>query len=243
VSLLSRLRDKQATKIATATYATFATQEVERGRPVASVATVSVAKSLQDLIAQKPKLVTNDSAGRSIWWKIQFQSRDPKIVSCFPTATQSEILKQYDDAVAAEIFKPIIRQPSKLLTAIEETVIRKWLAKIDETDKAAIDEVIHQCKVNSGARSYYIEVATTDNLLKELSDAAFVDDRRTCNQCLNLAGRGCRAAKRGEMNASRTYEPIRDMLQRCEGYLPKMEDHDGRLGKVRWPNLFCKVGE
>jgi len=45
------------------------------------------------------------------------------------------------------------------------------------------------------------------------------------------------------MNASRTYEPIRDMLQRCEGYLPKMEDHDGRLGKVRWPNLFCKVGE
>jgi hypothetical protein len=242
VSLLSRLRDKQATKIATATGATFATQMLETWRPVASVATVSVAKSLQDLITQKPKIVTNDSESRSIWWKIQFHSKDPKIISFFPAATQAEIFKQYDDAVTVEIFTPIIRQPSKSLTAIEETAIREWLTKIDETDKAAIEEVIHQCQVNADARSYYIEVATSDKLLKELDDAGFADDRRTCNQCMNLTGRRCRAAKRGEMNASRTYEPIRDMLQRCEGYLPKMEDHDKRPGRERWPNLFKRGG-
>jgi hypothetical protein len=233
VSLLSRLRDKQTTKIATATHATLATQVNSQVRTVASVATVSVAKSLEDLDAKKPKIVTNDSEGRSIWWKIQFLSRDPKIISFFPAATQPEIFKQYDDAVTVEIFTPIIRQPSQSLTAIEETGIREWLTKIDETDKAAKAEVIHQCQVDADARSYYIEVATADKQLKELDDADFVDDRRTCNQCLNLAGRRCRAAKRGEMNANRTYELIRDMLQRCESYLLKMVDHDKRPGRVR----------
>lgn len=43
MSLLSRLREKQSGKFATATPATFATQREEGGRTVASVATVAVA--------------------------------------------------------------------------------------------------------------------------------------------------------------------------------------------------------
>ena len=49
------------------------------------------------------------------------------------------------------------------------------------------------------------------------------DDRRTCQQCTNLTPSGrCLAAARGELPyvASRRYEPVQDVLRRCEGYAP-----------------------
>lgn len=67
------------------------------------------------------------------------------------------------------------------------------------------------------------------------------DDRRTCIQCANLTGRGiCLAARRGEIVASRSYEPIRDLPRRCEGYMPGVEDIDRRSGLERWPGLIQK---
>jgi hypothetical protein len=67
------------------------------------------------------------------------------------------------------------------------------------------------------------------------------DDRRTCTQCANLTGRGlCLAARRGEIVASRSYEPIRDLPRRCEGYMPGGDDADRRPGQERWPGLIWK---
>lgn len=67
------------------------------------------------------------------------------------------------------------------------------------------------------------------------------DDRRTCTQCANLTGRGlCLAARRGEIVASRSYEPICDLPRRCEGYLPGVDDADRRPGRERWPGLIQK---
>ncbi|AAZ98771.1 hypothetical protein Tbd_2818 [Thiobacillus denitrificans ATCC 25259] len=54
-----------------------------------------------------------------------------------------------------------------------------------------------------------------------LGPETFHDDRRTCDQCANLEGRRCLAAWRGEIVANRDYEPIRDLLRRCEGYTPR----------------------
>ena len=45
MSVLSRLREKQAGRIATATPATFATEEEDRWRNVATVATVATSQS------------------------------------------------------------------------------------------------------------------------------------------------------------------------------------------------------
>lgn len=57
--------------------------------------------------------------------------------------------------------------------------------------------------------------------------APFPDDRRTCEQCVNLAGRRCLAAWRGEIVANRDYEPVRDQPRRCEGYvLPKHDSNE-----------------
>ena len=78
--------------------------------------------------------------------------------------------------------------------------------------------------------------------LPELAEPAVTtkdhpDDRRTCGQCANLIARRCEAVKRGEIAASRSYEPIRDLSRRCEGYVPRTADLDKRLGGERWTEL------
>ena len=129
------------------------------------------------------------------------------------------------------------------LTANEETAIRAWLALIEETDPATIAEVIGQCQRDADARDYFTGRAAADNLQKNEGNAAFDDDRRTCDQCANLIARRCQAAKRGEIVASRNYEPIRDLPRRCEGYAPGAADTDRRPGRERWPGLIQKGGE
>lgn len=65
------------------------------------------------------------------------------------------------------------------------------------------------------------------------------DDRRRCTQCrrLNPLGR-CIAAERGEIVAAKTHTPIKTILRRCEGYMPRAGDPDTRPGRERWPELI-----
>lgn len=82
--------------------------------------------------------------------------------------------------------------------------------------------------------------STTTTDFQEI-EAIDDDDRRTCTQCANLTGRGlCLAARRGEIVASHSYEPIRDLARRCEGYMPGVDDSDRRPGQERWPGLIQK---
>lgn len=239
MSLLSRLREKQAGKVATATPATFATQAGGERRTVASVATVAVAKSPQVQTASPAKVGAGDTATASRWWLIHYPDRDPVEVLCCPEATHADILEQHPDAIAAEPFTPTFRQPSAPMTASEETAIRAWLALIEETDPATIAEVIGQCQRGCGCAGLLHRAAAAHNLQKNRADAAD-DDRRTCDQCANLIARRCQAAKRGEIVASRSYEPIRDLPRRCEGYAPGADDPDRRHGRERWPGLIQK---
>jgi hypothetical protein len=119
------------------------------------------------------------------------------------------------------------------MTAEEEQGIRAWLAVIEETDPATIAEVMSQCQRDADARDYF-----TGRAAAELPKPdPFPDDRRTCDKCANLIARRCQAAKRGEIVASRNYEPIRDLPRRCEGYAPGATDTDRRPGRERWPGL------
>ena len=121
------------------------------------------------------------------------------------------------------------------MTAEEESTIRAWLAYIEETDLVIIAEVLDKCRTNSKERQdliQWIEKTTPQPV-------TFHDDRRHCDQCVNLTERGrCLAAWRGEIAVSRHYEPIRDLLQRCPGYLPKANEIDQRPGRERWPGLI-----
>ena len=239
MSLSNLIRRKsEPVGFATATPATFATQEAERGRTVASVATVAVAKFPQGQTAPPAKVGAGDTATASRWWLIHYLDRDSLEVACCPKATHADILERHPDAVAAEPFTPTIRQPSAPLTASEETAIREWLALIEETDPATIAEVIGQCQRDADARDYFTRRAAAELPKPD----PFPDDRRTCDQCANLIARRCQAAKRGEIVASRNYEPIRDLPRRCEGYAPGAADADRRPGRERWPGLTDTKG-
>mgnify|MGYP001767262137 CR=1 FL=1 len=228
MTLAALIRKNESGKVATAIPAISATQPMESTATVARIATVAVANPTE-----------TKTATASRWWLLHYPERDPVEVTCCPEASHAEMLERHPDAVAAEPFTPTIRQPSAPLTASEETAIRAWLALIEETDPATIAEVIGQCQRDADARDYF-----TGRAAAELpKPAPFPDDRRTCDQCANLIARRCQAAKRGEIVASRNYEPIRDLPRRCEGYAPGAADTDRRPGRERWPGLIQKGGK
>ena len=226
-----------ATEIQTATHETLAGRSEVTAQPAPIEACTHETSLTPKTI--KSEVGAGDTATASRWWLIHYPDRDPVEVACCPEATHAEILERHPDAVAAEPFTPSIRQPSAPLTASEETAIRAWLALIEETDPATIAEVIGQCQWDADARDYF-----TGRAAAELPKPdPFPDDRRTCDQCANLIARRCQAAKRGEIVASRNYEPTRDLPRRCEGYAPGADDPDRRHGRERWPGLIQKGSE
>ncbi len=120
------------------------------------------------------------------------------------------------------------------MTPEEESAIRAWLARIEETAPAIIADVLDRCRADLNDRKILLRWA------EEVPHPLVVDDdRRRCDQCANLTERGlCLAARRGEINATRIHEPVRDLLQRCVGYMPKATDTDQRPGRERWPGLI-----
>ena len=125
------------------------------------------------------------------------------------------------------------------LSAADDASIRAWLAHIGETDPVTIADVLNQCRDKASEREIVLRWA--DEVRRPVDS---YDERRRCDQCANLTGRGlCLAAWRGEINASRKFEPVRDLLQRCVGYLPKATEADQRPGRERWPGLFQKEGK
>ncbi len=239
MTLSALIRKRDTGNLATAIPAISATQPKGEAATVARIATVAVANPKEEKTAPPPQVGAGYTVAASRWWLIHYPDRDPVEVACCPEATHADILERHPDAVAAEPFTPTIRQPSASLTASEETAIRAWLALIEETDPATIAEVIGQCQRDADARDYF-----TGRAAAELPKPdPFPDDRRTCDQCANLIARRCQAGPRGEIVASRNYEPIRDLPRRCEGYAPGASDPDRRHGRERWPGLIQKGGE
>lgn len=76
MSLLTKLREKQAGKVATATPATFATQVGVERRTVAGVATVAVAKTPQGPSDSPARVSLIDSANDSHWCLAHHPDRD-----------------------------------------------------------------------------------------------------------------------------------------------------------------------
>lgn len=125
------------------------------------------------------------------------------------------------------------------MSPCEESAIRAWLAHIEETDPAIIAALLEKCRTDADARSYFIGRAA-----EVPRPLVFDDDRRRCDQCANLTGRGlCLAARRGEIVASRTYHPVDHLPRRCEGYAPGPGEPDQRTGRERWPGLSAKTSE
>jgi hypothetical protein len=226
---------KVTDEIQTVTRVTPADQSGVTAKPAPVLACTLVTPVTPKII--KDEIGADAMARTSRWWLIHYPDCDPVKVYCCPEVSYAEILKWYPHAGPATPFIPTIRQASAPMSADEENAIRTWLALIGEHDPTTITEVIGQCQRDADPRDYFKERAA-DSLPKIRSDAGFDDDRRTCNQCTNLIARRCHAAIRGEIAASRIYEPMSDLPQRCEGYAPGEDDTDRRRGWERWPGLI-----
>lgn len=182
------------------------------------------------------KISTGDTA--TAWrWLIHYRDKEPEQVCILPEPTHAEVLALYPDAVAAE---PIPERIRIKATPGQETELRALVASVGAAygfTHAEQQEALELALWDAEAalQSYRV-MAKEQNIILDR------DDRRTCDQCANLIARRCQAAKRGEIVASRNYEPIRDRPWRCEGYAPGPEDTDRRPGRERWPGLTDTKG-
>lgn len=136
------------------------------------------------------------------------------------------------------VANPPSAKPAAPMTADEESAISAWLAHIEETDAAIIAVVLDQCRADVEARGYFLRQAA-----EVPRAAAFDDDRRYCDQCMNLRRDVCTIAepKTGALVvANRGYRPVREPPRRCAGYAPGPDDPDRRPGRERWPGLIQK---
>lgn len=236
MTLVSLIRKRERATLANANPAKAANYGWAPGGTLARLATLALANPTEENPA---KTGAGDTATAYRWWLIHYPDCDPVEVAYCPEVTHAEILERHPGAVATEPFTPSIRQPSAPLSAEEETAIRAWLALIEETDPATITEVIGHCQRDADVRDFVTGRAAAE--LPKLDPCP--DNRRTCDQCANLIGRRCQAARRGEIVANRDYEPSRDLPRRCEGYAPGPDDPDRRHGRERWPGLIQKGGK
>lgn len=117
----------------------------------------------------KPAIVAMLTAAAKVatsWgWLLHYPDSDPVTVFTVPTSTHAGMLRDFPGAIAAEPFKPSFRQPTRPMTADQETTIRTWLAGIEETDSYIIADVLEQCRNDADARDYFIQ--PTDSQLNE----------------------------------------------------------------------------
>jgi hypothetical protein len=167
---------------------------------------------------------------------LYFSDRDSLEVYCNPDATHAVILERYPDALAAE---PIPARTRRKPTEAEAAELRALVQTIGVAEKWTADEIewalAGALADPDGALVCDRALAVEHGIILPLDD-----DRRTCNQCANLARLRCLAAWRGEIVANRDYAPIRDIPRRCEGYMPDANDPDRRPGGERWPELIEK---
>jgi len=182
MSLLSRLREKQAGRFATATPATVATQAGARGRTVASVATVAVAnprKSIPEPIAPPAKVGAGDTATASRWGLINIPDREPLTVASSPAAIHAEVLDTHPSALAAEPIEPGRRQPGAPLAGDQEPAVLAWLLETGDTDQAIVAEVSGACRRDVDARRYVLERAESRLTNTSIADCASCRHRRS----------------------------------------------------------------
>lgn len=171
-------------------------------------------------------------------WLFHLADREPMEVVFAPAVSHANALDCYPDAVAAELqtARPL-RTPTKAeAKEITALVLAVFASDSDDDRSEALAAALAD---PDGALLCYRTIAGERGLA--LPDAD--DDRRRCMQCLNLRGRVCSVAIPGGLvSANRSYQPMRDVLKRCAGYLPEATDNDQRTGNERWPGLIDTKG-
>ena len=125
----------------------------------------------------------------------------------------------------------------KLKASGDQTYVEKWLPAIRE-HKTSIIAFLSEAE---GDPAEYPTNSDDDCNSLSQPNQAYGDDRRLCTQCQNLRGRVCKIAAPGKLVSAREcYQPMRNLLHRCSGYVPDLCDTDQRIGTERWQGLIMR---
>ena len=126
-----------------------------------SAAALVAAPPGHPVIRQKSKaeVVVPNQGTTSQWWRFHYAQGDSKEASYSPAATHAEAMAGEPDAIKAEPFEPLLREPRALLSHEEKTILLDWLGRINETDEAIISAMLHQCRMDQEARDFFIGLA------------------------------------------------------------------------------------
>lgn len=190
MSLASLIRKRSTSPLATATPATFATQQAKTGGTVARVATVAVANPTDGQAAiistmRGAGIPEPESDTRHFRWLIHFPDRDPVETTCLPEPTHAEVLAMYPDATAAE---PMPERPRIKATPEQETELWALVAAVSAANgfthaeqQEALDLALWDVEA---ALQSYRAMANEQNIILD------GDDRRRCTDCANLTQSG-----------------------------------------------------
>ena len=152
--------------------------------------------------------------------------------------------------------RPSLRSRPALLALVREHATE--LRRVLEADEATDDDAREAWEERAGIMEYDGEMTRAEaeraaTTLMTARQAAAAHSRRRsalpgdwgdlrpCTWCRNLTRSGrCLAAWRGELRASREYEPtFPGQPHRCIGYVPRDDDPERTTGRERWPELVA----
>src|SRR5690348_3799721 len=154
MSLADLIKKRRIGKSAIANPANVANEKQPTGESLAELATLALAKAADDE-APLLKVDAGDTATTSHWWRFRYSNREPKEASYWPSVNEAEALEGEPEAISAEPFEPIRRQPDEPLSENEGIEIREWLTYIGETDEAMITVTLEQCRTDADAREAF----------------------------------------------------------------------------------------
>jgi hypothetical protein len=164
MSLADLIKKRNIRKSAIANPANVANEKQAMGE---SLATLALAKAANDEASPR-KVGAGDTATTSHWWRFHYSNREPKEASYWPPVNEAEALEGEPEAISAEPFEPIRRQPDEPLSENEGIEIREWLTYIGETDEAMITVVtLEQCRTDADAREAFLRMAREKVMIRE----------------------------------------------------------------------------
>lgn len=132
---------------------------VERWRPIIREKKAEVLAVLRLHEAADGEDNRGNPEASHCWWRIYYAGRAPIEVAYCPPANRAEVKAGEPGAVAAEPFEPVGRRAKTPLSGCQEGLIRRWLAKIGETDVDTIEDLLDRCHTDVDAREYFLKFA------------------------------------------------------------------------------------
>ncbi|WON74234.1 hypothetical protein [Nitrosospira sp. Is2] len=158
MSLADLIKKRNIRKSAIANPANDANEKQATDESLAKLATLALA-SVGNNEASLRKVGASDTATTSHWWRFNYSNHELTEASYWPPVSEAEALEGEPEAISAEPFEPIPRQPDEPFSKDEEIEIREWLTYVGETDEAMIAVALEQCCTDADAREAFLRTA------------------------------------------------------------------------------------